>query len=76
MGGYPWRGTGSCYAVGTERSKVASNAGAGERVATYIDGFNLLCRRRHNRVYADLFVMPMFGVLSQVRLPGWFLRSA
>jgi len=36
----------------------------------------LLCRRRHNSVYADLFVMPMFGVLSQVRLPGWFLRSA
>jgi hypothetical protein len=27
-------------------------------------------------VYADLLVMPMFGVLSQVRLPGWFLRSA
>jgi hypothetical protein len=24
-------------------------------------------------VYADLLVMPMSGVLSQVRLPGWFL---
>ena len=41
MGGYPWRGTSSCYAVGTERSKMASGAGASERVATYIDGFNL-----------------------------------
>jgi hypothetical protein len=41
-----------------------------DRVVAYIDGFNLLCRRRHNRFYADLFVMPMFGVVSQVRLPG------
>ena len=28
------------------------------------------------KVYADLLVMPMFGVLPQVRPPGWFLRSA
>ncbi len=45
-------------------------------VIAYVDGFNLLCRRRHNSVYADLLVMPMFGVLSLVRPPGWFLRSA
>jgi len=28
------------------------------------------------RFYADVLVMPMFGVLPQVRPPGWFLRSA
>jgi hypothetical protein len=37
------------------------------------DVTTLLCRRRHNKVYADLLVMPMFGVLSQVRLPDRFL---
>jgi hypothetical protein len=40
------------------------------------DVTTLLCRRRHNSVYADLLVMPMFGVLPQVRQPGRFLRSA
>jgi hypothetical protein len=40
------------------------------------DVTNLLCRRRHNSVYADLLVMPMFGVLPQVTQPGRFLRSA
>jgi hypothetical protein len=47
-----------------------------DRVVAYVDGFNLLCRRRHNSVYADLLVMPMFGVLPQVTQPGRFLRSA
>jgi hypothetical protein len=30
------------------------------------DVTTLLCRRRHNRVYADLSVMPMFRVAGQV----------
>ena len=40
------------------------------------DVTTLLCRRRHNSVYADLLVMPMFVGLSQVRQPGGFFRSA
>jgi hypothetical protein len=36
----------------------------------------LLCRPRHNSVYADLLVMPMRGVLSQVRAAGLFRKSA
>ncbi|MGB5935422.1 MAG: hypothetical protein WBG76_06120 [Ornithinimicrobium sp.] len=31
------------------------------------DVTTLLCRRRHNNVYADLLVMPMFEVSAQVR---------
>ena len=34
------------------------------------DVTTLLCRRRHKRFYADLLVMPMPGVLSQVRAAG------
>ena len=40
------------------------------------DVTNLLCRRRHNSVYADLLVMPMSGVLLQVRCAFWFSGSA
>jgi hypothetical protein len=46
------------------------------RVGVYVDGFTLLCRRRHKSVYADLLVMPMPGVLSQVRVAGLFRNSA
>jgi len=54
----------------------AAHARLGPASLVLYDVSTLLCRRRHKRFYADLFVMPMFGVLSQVRLPGWFLRSA
>jgi hypothetical protein len=40
------------------------------------DVTTLLCRRRHKSVYADLLVMPMSGVLLQVRCAFWFSRSA
>jgi len=40
------------------------------------DVTTLLCRHRHNRVYADLPVMPMFRVAVQVRVLSPFERSA
>jgi hypothetical protein len=40
------------------------------------DVTTLLCRRRHKSVYADLLVMPMSGVLLQVRCAFWFSGSA
>jgi hypothetical protein len=63
------------------RDKVAglcfAHARAGGDVSLVLyDVTNLLCRRRHKSVYADLLVMPMFGVLPQVTQPGRFLRSA
>jgi hypothetical protein len=54
----------------------AAHAGLGPASLVMFDVSTLLCRRRHNKVYADLLVMPMFGVLPQVRPPGWFLWSA
>jgi len=54
----------------------AAHARLGPASLVLYDVSTLLCRHRHNKVYADLLVMPMFGVLSQVGLPGWFLRSA
>jgi hypothetical protein len=54
----------------------AAHARLGPASLVLYDVSTLLCRRRHNSVYADLLVMPMFGVLPQVRQPGGFLRSA
>jgi hypothetical protein len=54
----------------------AAHAKLGPASLALYDVSTLLCRRRHNRVYADLLVMPMFGVLPQVRQLGRFLRSA
>jgi hypothetical protein len=54
----------------------AAHARLGPASLVLYDVSTLLCRRRHNRVYADLLVMPMLGVLPQVRQPGRFLRSA
>jgi hypothetical protein len=55
---------------------LAHARASGDISLVLYDVTTLLCRHRHNRFYADLLVMPMFGVFSQVRLPGWFLRSA
>jgi hypothetical protein len=58
-------------------SRVTGNVSlAGMRANVYVDGFTLLCRRRHKRFYADLLVMPMSGVLLQVRCAFWFSGSA
>jgi hypothetical protein len=54
----------------------AAHARLGPASLVLYDVSTLLCRHRHNRVYADLFVMPMFGGLLQVWQPGWFLWSA
>ena len=54
----------------------AAHAKLGRASLVLYDVTNVLCRRRHNSVYADLLVMPMSGGLRQVRWPGWFLRSA
>jgi hypothetical protein len=54
----------------------AAHARLGPASLVLYDVSTLLCRRRHNSVYADLLVMPMFGVPPQVRQPGRFLRSA
>jgi hypothetical protein len=68
------------YARDSWRRKLsaacAAHARLGRASLVLYDVSTLLCRRRHNKVYADLLVMPMFGVLPQVRQPGWFLRSA
>jgi hypothetical protein len=68
------------YAKETFRQELsaacAAHAGLGPASLVLYDVSTLLCRRRHNKVYADLLVMPMFGVLPQVRPPGWFLWSA
>jgi hypothetical protein len=68
------------YAKETFRQELsaacAAHAGLGPASLVHYDVSTLLCRRRHNKVYADLLVMPMFGVLPQVRPPGWFLWSA
>jgi hypothetical protein len=50
----------------------AAHAELGRASLVLYDVTTLLCRRRHKSVYADLLVMPMFGVLSQVRQPGRF----
>jgi hypothetical protein len=54
----------------------AAHARLGPASLVLYDVSTLLCRRRHNSVYADLLVMPVFGVLPRVRQPGWFSRSA
>ena len=54
----------------------AAHARLGRASLVLYDVPTLLCRRRHNSVYADLLVMPMFGGLPQVRGPGWFRMSA
>ena len=65
--GYRDRLAGLCFA--------RARAGGAVSLCLY-DVTTLLCRRRHNSVYADLLVMPMFGGLPQVRGPGWFRVSA
>jgi hypothetical protein len=44
----------------------AARAGLGPASLVLYDVSTLLCRRRHNSVYADLSVMPMFRVAGQV----------
>ena len=66
-GNYRDRLAGLCFTRARARGDVS---------LVLYDVTTLLCRRRHNSVYADLLVMPMFGVLPQVRQPGRFLRSA
>jgi hypothetical protein len=65
------------YAEDAWRKQLSAACAVHARLApaslVLYDVSTLLCRRRHNSVYADLLVMPMSGVLSQVRLPGWFL---
>ena len=47
-------------------ARVAHASAAGDVSLVLYDVTTLLCRRRHNSVYADLSVMPMFGVSAQV----------
>ncbi len=54
----------------------ATRAGLGPTSLVLYDVSTLLCRRRHNNVYADLSVMPMFAVAAQVRVLWPFERSA
>jgi hypothetical protein len=54
----------------------AAHARLGPASLVLYDVSTLLCRHRHKSVYADLLAMPMFGVLPQAGLPGWFIRSA
>ncbi len=54
----------------------AAHARLGRASLVLYDVSTLLCRRRHNKVYADLLVMPMFGGLPQVKGPDWFRMSA
>jgi hypothetical protein len=62
------------YAEDSWRRKLsaacAAHAGLGPASLVLYDVSTLLCRRRHNRFYADLLVMPMPGVLSQVKAAG------
>jgi hypothetical protein len=44
----------------------AARAGLGPASLVLYDVSTLLCRRRHNKVYADLSVMPMFRGSAQV----------
>jgi hypothetical protein len=54
----------------------AVHAGLGPASLVLYDVSTLLCRRRHNKVYADLVVMPMSGGLLQVMPSCWFRKSA
>jgi hypothetical protein len=54
----------------------AAHARLGAASLVLYDVSTLLCRRRHNKVYADLVVMPMPGGLLQVIASCWFRRSA
>ena len=58
------------YAKQAWRQKIsaacAAHAGLGPASLVLYDVSTLLCRRRHNSVYADLVVMPMSGGLLQV----------
>ncbi len=53
-----------------------SSARGGLASLIMYDCTTLLCRRRHNSVYADLVVMPMSGGLLQVMPSFWFRKSA
>lgn len=68
------------YAKDSRRERLsaacARHAGLGPTSLVLYDCSTLLCRRRHNRFYADPVVMPMLGVLSQVRAAGLFRKSA
>jgi hypothetical protein len=68
------------YAKDSWRRQVsaacAAHAGLGPASLVLFDVSTLLCRRRHNNVYADLVVMPMPGGLLQVIASCWFRRSA
>ena len=44
----------------------AAHAGLGPASLVLFDVSTLLCRRRHNSVYAELSVMPMFRMAAQV----------
>jgi hypothetical protein len=54
----------------------ARRADLGPTSLVLFDVSTLLCRRRHNNVYADLSVMPMFWVAALVRAWSPFERSA
>ncbi len=54
----------------------ATRAGLGPTSLVLYDVSTLLCRRRHNKVYADLSVMPMFAVAAQVSSETRLERSA
>jgi hypothetical protein len=68
------------YAKQAWRQKIsaacAAHAGLGPASLVLYDVSTLLCRRRHNKVYADLVVMPMSGGLLQVMRSCWFGKSA
>ena len=46
----------------------AEQVGLGPATLVLYDVTTLLCRRRHNNVYADVSVMPMFGLSVLVRV--------
>ena len=58
---------GKCYAHSTNRGTLS---------LLLYDVTTLLCRHRHNRVYADLAVMPMFRLAALVGVRSLFERSA
>jgi hypothetical protein len=68
------------YAKDSWRQKIsaacAAHARLGPATLVLYDVSTLLCRRRHNRVYADLVVLPMSGGLLQVIAFCWFRKSA
>ena len=68
------------YAKDSWRQQIsaacAAHARLGPASLVLFDVSTLLCRRRHNSVYADLVVMPMSGGLLQVIAFCWFRKSA